>query len=171
MSGFFRASARLAALIVVLTAGCNYGLRSDTGFPDHIRTIFIAPFGDDTGRFDVSQEIHRQMSEQLPRSLGLRLAGETVADALVRGRVTRYDASAQNYRPGEPGRVDVVQQQVQITMTVQIIDVRNSVILYESSSVTGQGVYQPDTQSEDAARLRAIETLIQQVINGAQSQW
>lgn len=172
MSGFCRASSRLAlVLLLVLPAGCNYSLQGGGGFPSDIRTIFIAPFGDETGRFDVSQQIFTSVSEQLPRALGLRLAGERVADALVRGTVTRYEDAAQNYRPGEPGSIDVVQHQVQITMSIQIIDLRRNEILYEQTSVSGRGEYRPDTQSDEVARTRAIETLIQQIINGAQSQW
>ncbi|HEX6309817.1 MAG TPA: LPS assembly lipoprotein LptE [Longimicrobiales bacterium] len=172
MSGFFPGSAKLAlVLFLLLPTACIYGLSGGGGFPSDIRTVFIAPLGDETGRFDVGQQIFTELSDELPRALGLRLAGERAADALVRGTVTRYEDAAQNYRPGEPGSVDVVQHQVQITMSIQIIDVRRSVILYEQTAVSGRGEYRPDTQSDEVARARAIETLIQQIINGAQSQW
>ncbi|HEX6133113.1 MAG TPA: LPS assembly lipoprotein LptE [Longimicrobiales bacterium] len=158
-------------MFLLLQTGCNYGLRGGGGFPSDIRTVFIAPFGDETGRYDVGQQIFTELNDELPRALGLRLAGERAADALVRGTVTRYEDAAQNYRPGEPGSVDVVQHQVQITMSIQIIDVRRSVILFEQTAVSGRGEYRPDTQSDEVARAKAIETLIQQIINGAQSQW
>jgi hypothetical protein len=37
--------------------------------------------------------------------------------------------------------------------------------------VTGRGEYSPDRQSDEAARVKAIELLVQQIIDGAQSQW
>lgn len=172
MSGFFRASARLVPLLfVIIAAGCNYGLQGGGGFPSEIRTIYIAPLNDQSGRLDVPPLLLTAMNEQIPRALGLRLAPERSADALVRGTVMRYEDAAQNYRPGEPGNIDIVQHQVQITVSIQIIDVRRNEILYEQSSVSGRGEYQPGAQSEDIARTKAIETLIQQIINGAQSQW
>jgi hypothetical protein len=171
MSGFCPASARLALALTLLVAGCNYGLRGGGGFPTEIRTVYIAPLGNETVQFDLGQQIFRGLSERLPGALGLRPAGERVADAIVRGTVVRYEDVAQSYRPGQPGSLDVVQHQVQITASIQIIDVRNGVILYEAPSISGRGEYRPDTQSDEVARTRAIEFLIQQIINGAQSQW
>jgi hypothetical protein len=173
MSGYFRASASLAPIIAlaVLVGACNYGLQGGGGFPPEIRTVYIAPLGNQTVQFDLGDEIFNAMREQLPRALGLSLAGERSADAVVRGTVTRYEDAAENYRGGQPGSVDVLQHQVQITVSIQIIDVRESVILYEQTAVSGRGVYRPDTQSDEVARAEAIEVLIQQIINGAQSQW
>jgi hypothetical protein len=173
MSGYFPASARFAVLFVLTLAvgSCNYGLRGGGGFPSEIRTVYIAPLGNQTVQFDVGDQVFSALLEQLPRALGLSPAGENSADAVVRGTVTRYEDAAQNYRPGEPGSIDVLQHQVQITVSIQIIDVRNSIILYEQASVSGRGVYQPDSQDEQTARTEAINVLIQQIINGAQSQW
>lgn len=173
MSGYFRASARLAPIValVVLIGACNYGLQGGGGFPAEIRTVYIAPLDNQTVEFDLDDQIFSAMREQLPRALGLALAGEQNADALVRGVVTRYEDVAQNYRAGQPGSIDVLQHQVQVTVSIQIIDVRESVILYEQTSVSGRGQYRPETQTDEIARQEAIDFLIQQIINGAQSQW
>jgi curli biogenesis system outer membrane secretion channel CsgG len=173
MSGYFPASVRLVAVLTltVLAGACNYGLQGGGGFPAEIRTIYIAPLGNQTVQFDVGDQVFSALLEQLPRALGLSPAGQSSADAVVRGTVTRYEDAAQNYRPGEPGSVNVLQHQVQITLSIQIIDVRRGEILYEQAAVSGRGVYQPDSQDEQIARTEAINVLIQQIINGAQSQW
>jgi outer membrane lipopolysaccharide assembly protein LptE/RlpB len=178
MSGYFRAASRLALLAALPAAlgvglsACNYGFRGGGGFPPHVRTIYIAPLENETIQFDLDQQIFRMMNERLPRSLGVRVAGERAADAVLRATVTGYEDAAQNYRPGQQaGSVEVVQHQVQIRMTIRIVDVRENVILFESTGITGRGEYRPDTQSDETARNRAIETLIQQIIDGAQSQW
>ena len=58
-SGWIRRDPRrigLGVLITVLAAGgCNYGFRSGS-FPDHIRTVAILPFENDT-----SEGIHTPM--------------------------------------------------------------------------------------------------------------
>lgn len=174
MSGRCRAAARLAAVLALAAgiAGCNYGFRGGGGFPSHVQSVYIAPLENETVQFDVDQQIFRQLTERLPRAFGVRLAGERSADAVVRGRVTRYEDAAQNYRPGQvEGSVEVLQHQVQITMNIQIIDVQRNEILYDGSGLSGRGEYRPDTQSEDVARTRAIEALIQQIVDRAQSQW
>jgi hypothetical protein len=174
MSGFFRAGSRLAAiaLLALAAAACNYGFTGGGGFPPHVRTLYIAPLENETVQFDIDQQIYRILSERLPRALGVRLAGERAADAVMRATVTAYEDVAQNYRPGQQqGSVEVIQHQVQVRLNLQIIDVRQNVILFESQGITGRGEYRPDTQSDEVARTRAIETLIQQIIDGAQSQW
>lgn len=171
--GYFPASGRLVLLtmLTVLLPGCNYGFRGGGGFPSHVRTVFIQPFENDTPQFDLDQTVVAALNEQLPGALGVQLAGEGVADAIIRGRITRYEDAAQNYRPGQAGSVEVLAHQVQITVSISIIDVRENVVLYESSALSGRGEYQPDTQSDQIARARAVETLVQQIVDGAQSQW
>lgn len=170
--GYYRASVRLALLaLAVSTVGCNYGFRGGGGFPAHVRTVFIAPFENDTPQFDLDELVVAALNEQLPRSLGVRLAGENTADAIIRGSVTRYEDVARNYRPGQAGTVEVLEHQVRITVSLTIVDVRDNVILFESTAISGSGEYQPDTQSDEIARRRALETLIQQIVDGAQSQW
>jgi curli biogenesis system outer membrane secretion channel CsgG len=171
MCGSFRASRIALLLAVALVAGaCNYGLRGGGGFPPHVRTIFIAPLDNETVQFDVDQQIFRVMAERLPRTLGVRVAGERTADAIIRGRVTRYEDVAQSYLPGQ-GTVDVLAHQVQITLNLQIIDVQRNEIIFEGAALTGRGTYNPSTQSEEVARATAIDALIQAIIDGAQSQW
>jgi ABC-type uncharacterized transport system auxiliary subunit len=89
----------------------------------------------------------------------------------VRGQITRYEDAAQNYRPGEAGaRVQVELHQVQITVNVQLINRKNNTILWEQS-VTGRGEYKPASEQDVAARDKALDHILQQIIDGAQSQW
>lgn len=157
------------ALLVALTA-C-YSFSGGGGFPDEVDTVFIATFENQTVQFDLEQQLFRKMQETLPRSLGVRVAGEQNADAIVRGRIVRYDDAAQSYRPGQEGNVDVVEHQVTIVVAIEIIQVSENLILWESQSVTGRGLYRPDSQSDEVARDRALDNVIQQIIDGAQSQW
>lgn len=160
----------VAALLLLAATACNYGFSGGGGFPAHIRTLYIAPLQNDTRQFDLDQQIFRQLSDRLPRALGVRPAGEQNADAILRATITRYEDVAQT-RPAQPGRVEVIQNQVQITLSVQVVDVRNNQVVFESTSISGRGEYNPETQTEEAARLKAIEVLIQQIIDNAQSQW
>lgn len=161
----------LSLAIALSLTGCLYGLRGGGGFPPDLRTVFVAPLDNKTDQFDLDQLVFTQLTDKLPRSLGLRLAGEQAADAIVRGSITRYDDVAQNYQPGQQGSVNVLQHQVSITVSIQLIDVKKNEIIWESTSLTGRGEYRPDSQSKDVARQQALESLIQQIIDGAQSTW
>jgi hypothetical protein len=70
--------------------------------PAHIRTIYIEPFTNETPQFDLDQKLYAAMLDELPRRLGVRVAGEQAADAIVRGVVSYYDDAAQAYNPASP---------------------------------------------------------------------
>jgi hypothetical protein len=133
--------------------------------------VYIAALENRTVQFDLGDQLFAKMTEVLPRALGVRPAGEQVADAIIRGRIVRYDDVAQAYQPGQQGNVQVLQNQVSIVVEIQIIDVKRNEILWESSGVTGRGEYRPDTQNDRVAWSKAIDALIQQIVDGAQAQW
>ena len=160
----------LSVVGVLVTSGCNYGFRSGS-FPDHIRTVAILPFDNDTNRFELTQEIHEELLRELPRALGVTNAGEDVADAVVQGRIVRYDMTAPLFRAGQQlGQVDVLQRQVSIRVEVELIDLVENVILWDDRSLTTQGQYL-EGESEELGRIEAIELLVQRIVDGAQSNW
>lgn len=161
-------------LVAVLFAlsGCNYSFRAGSGFPPHVRTIAILPFENDTGRFELTQEIHQALLRELPSALGIRPAAEGVADAVVRGRVRRYSLDAPLFRGGGDGqRAEVLERQVSISLSVEIIDTRNNVILWEEQNISAQGQYLEASETEDVGRSDAITRLVQRIVDGSQSNW
>jgi len=164
--------ARVVALAVALVAsGCNYSFRAGSFPPAHIRTIAIEPFDNQTNRFELSAELYDELLTNLPSALGIRTAGADVADAVVRGSITRYDVVTPNYTSGGSGQAaQVVQRQVSIAVTVQIIDLVENTILWESNSLGAQGEFAegaPETEGQS----EAIELLVQRIVDGAQSNW
>lgn len=152
-------------------AGCNYGFEGG-GFPAHIRTIYIQPFENQTAQFDLEQVLFAKLLEQLPAKLGLQAAGQESADAILTGQIRRYQDQAQAYRAGNDQAVgNVLTHEVQIGISATLVDVRDNVIRWESSSLVGRGTYRPDSQNDEVGQNEAIEAIIEQIIDGAQSQW
>lgn len=157
---------------LVLAVGCNYSFRAGAGFPESIETVAILPFENETNRFELTDAVHQQLLRELPRALGLQSAGEDVADAVVRGTIMRYDLSAPSYRPSAGGeRAEVLQRQVRIGVAVQIVDLQRGLILWENGSLSAQGQYLEENETEEVARIEAIELLVQEIVDGAQSNW
>lgn len=165
---------RLPSAVLALTllvAGCNYSFRAGSFPPPHIETISIQPFDNETARFELSAELYDQLLSNLPGALGIRTAGEDVADAVVRGSINRYEVAAPNYRAGAADRrAEVLQRQVNISVSVQIVDLVENVILWESNNVTALGEF-PEGAPEETGRQRAIELLVREIVDGAQSNW
>ena len=169
--GVIRAARVSTLFLVVFLSACNYSFRAGSFPPPHIRTIAIEPFANETAHFELSAELYDQLLRNLPSALGIRTAGADVADAIVRGSINRYDVSAPNYRAAQPGQpAQVLQRQVNISVSVEIIDLVENVILWESRNVTALGEF-AEGSPEEGGRERAIALLVQEIVDGAQSNW
>ena len=171
--GIEASRATLVALVfALLSSGCIYGFQAGAGFPDYVKTVAIIPFENDTTRPEITDEVFNQLLREFPRSQGLQPAGEDVADAVIRGKITRYEVSTPSYRAGAAGEVpQVLQRQVSLTVEVQIINLVDNEILWESRGISVRGEFLEESETEDAGRTLAIELLVQRIIDGAQSNW
>lgn len=161
-----------ALLAAVWLSGCLYSFRAGSFPPDHIRTIAVEPFDNDTELFELSNEVYERLLRDLPRALGIRTAGADVADAIVRGTIVRYDVVAPNYRAAAAGQpAEVLQRQVTIGIRVEIVDLVENVILWEDTNVSAEGQFLEASETEDVGRQEAIELLVQKIVDGAQSNW
>jgi hypothetical protein len=160
----------LVALVVGAAGGCNYGFRGGGGFPADVHTIYIAPFDNQTAQFDLERQLFEQLSSNVPKQLGIRAAPEAGADAVLKGRITRYDDVQGNYR-AQPGQnPQVLSNEIQITIAAQLVDLKRNLIIWETNGLTGHGSYKP-SESDQVGQEEAIKNLVEQIIDGAQSQW
>lgn len=162
-------NAGLAALL--LLAGCLYSFTGG-GLPRHIRTIAVVPFENATPEALIGTELQIELQEELPRKLGVRLVDESVADAVIRGRIVSVLQTEPNVRPVQgQSRAEVVQREVRITIAAEIYDRTEERSIWEATSLSGLGAYQPDRGDFTAGKTLAIEDLARKIIDGAQSQW
>ncbi len=156
----------LATTLAVATlAGCNYSFQAGSFPPEHVNSVAVLPFDNETVRFELTQEIHQVMLRDLTRALGVQNAAEENADAVVRGTIRRYELTAPLYRPGaDETRAEVLQRE-------EIVDLVENVVLWESSNLTARGQYLEGSETEEVGRVEAIDLLVQQIIDGAQSNW
>jgi hypothetical protein len=143
------------------------------GLPPNVRTVFVEYFENSTPHEILRADVQRELQQELPRSLGVRLAPQASADAVVRGKLTSYDEATTNIDPNTTpgGRVNAEQRRVQITFDAEIYDVKEDKVIWTGSSISAIGNYNPDRESVDVGRERAVQEIIQKVVQGAQSQW
>lgn len=135
----------------------------------NIRTVAIVPFDNLTPEPVLTQEVNDAVRQAFENRLGLRLAGEQTADAVVRGRIVRYEADIPlAFVPGQ-GQAPVTRRQVQIAVDITVVDQRDNKTLWQASGLTVSGDYQPPGESD--GRKQALDKLITQIVDGAQSQW
>lgn len=177
-SGRRAAAASVMALAGTLS-GCLYSFTGG-GLPSHINRIAVLPFELEVPATAsnasppplLTTDLQQEFQRELPRSLGVRLAAESAADAVVRGRITAYEEVAASVRPTQQeDEVPVVQRQVRISYEAEIYDVREDKPLWRTSSQSVIGNYLPESEAPERGVRRALEDLVKKVIEGAQSQW
>lgn len=158
-----------ASFVLLAVMGCVYGFAGG-GLPSHIRTVAIIPIDNLTAEPALTQESTEAIRDALEGRLGLRLSAEETADAVVRGTVLSYEPDIPlSFRQNVAGRVDVTLRRVQITLQVQIFDQLEQRMLWERSRLVVDGEYQPPNEAE--GRRKALEKLVNDIVDGAQSQW
>jgi lipopolysaccharide assembly LptE-like protein len=165
---FRRLSGAVAASATCLcVTACVYGFAGGT-LPN-VKTVAILPFDNDTPEPALTQEVSDAVRQAFEGRLGLRVAPEASADAIVRGRIVRYDPDLPvSIQPGL-GQTIVTKRRVQLTVEVEIVNQRLGTTIWKQSGLLVDGVYDPP--AETAGRKLALEKLVSSIVDGAQSQW
>jgi lipopolysaccharide assembly LptE-like protein len=159
----------LASLSALALGGCLYGFAGG-GLPSSIKTVAVLPFDNQTPEPTLTQEVSRAVRDAVERQLGLRQAAEPRADAVVRGSITRYEPDLPvAYTGGDSSQVTVTRRQVQITVSVEILDQKRGKPLWQRNGLVVRGDYQPGQEGE--GRRKALDDLVVNIVEGAQSQW
>ena len=159
----------VVTLSTLALGGCLYGFAGG-GLPPSIKTVAVLPFDNQTPEPTLTQEISRAVREAVEQRLGLRQSAEPQADAVVRGSITRYEPDLPVvYGADEDRTVNVTRRQVQITVTVEILDQKQGKPLWQRSGLVVKGDY--DSGQEAEGRRKALDDLVVNIVEGAQSQW
>lgn len=162
--------AGLLAAAGLAVAGC-YGFSGGGGLPSHIRTAWVEPVANETNRFGLSELLTDQLLQAARQRLGLRLASEGEAHAIIRATVRQYSDNAVDFQAREGVGADVFLRRVTIGARVEIYDAARDEIVWESAAVNGVGEYEPENETEEVGLQIAMENLVQQIVDGAQSRW
>ncbi len=140
--------------------------------PPGIQTVAVLPFDNLTAEPALLQQVNDAVREAMQSRLGLRQATEEQADAVVRGTITRYEPDVPVAFTGgaqQDNQVEVRRRLVQLTVNVEILDRRNNRTLWQRQGLMVEGDYEPG--QEQQGRDKALERLMVNIVEGAQSQW
>jgi hypothetical protein len=161
----------LASLSTLALGGCLYGFAGG-GLPPGIKTVAVLPFDNQTPEPTLTQEIAVAVREAVEGRLGLRQASESQADAVVRGTISRYEPDLPVAYTGDDegaGQVTVTRRLVQIVVSVEILDQDGGKPLWQRSGLLLKGDYDPGEEAQ--GREKALNELVTNIVEGAQSQW
>ncbi|HEY0243108.1 MAG TPA: LPS assembly lipoprotein LptE [Gemmatimonadaceae bacterium] len=139
------------------------------GLPSHVRTVAVIPFENLTSVPEVQEELANALRTQLRDRLGLREAAESRASALIRGTIQRYEADIPIGFSATNKSQTSARRQLQISIDIEMIDQVTGKTLWQQKGLMKDGQY--EERGEASGRKQAIERLVNDVIQGAQSQW
>ena len=158
----------IGSAALVLLSGCMYGFAGG-GLPPHIRTMAIGTFDNQTASPDIPKELYDLMRRELQKRLGVRDAPTDRADAVVRGVIQSYDADVPVSFSATTAQATSARRRLQITVEIEITDQANGRVLYSNKALRQEADYAE--RAEQDGRQQAITKLVQQVVEGVQSNW
>jgi len=160
----------VAALATLALPGCvwRYSMNSG-GLPDYIKNVAILPFENQTTSSDLQRELTEGLRKAFSSRLGLREATEDKASAVVRGTIVQYDTDAPIAFSANPAAATSARRRLQLRVDVEIFDQTRGRVLWTKKGMSADGDYAENNES--AGRKQALDRIINDVIEGAQSQW
>jgi hypothetical protein len=170
-----RALSVLVAVLLLVggVSGCfwKYGFAGG-GLPSNIKTVAVLPFDNNSVSPDLQKSVYDALHSAVNRRLGLSDASESKADAIVKGVIQRYDtdvpvgyAGGRNVNPN----ASTTQRRLEIAVDVEIDEQATGKVLWQRKGLVADGDY-PEG-SEASGRATAVQKLVDEIIEGAQSQW
>jgi hypothetical protein len=160
----------LAAVVIgVAVGGCRfpYSLNGG-GLPTDIKSVAILPFDNETASTELQLELDQALHKDFAGRLGLKDAAEDKASAVVRGKIVRYELDVATGFSANPAQATSSRRQLQVAVHVEIFDQIHNKMLW-SNDLVALGDY-PEN-GEASGRKQAIDKIVSDVIQGAQSQW
>lgn len=165
-----RSGARLfLALSALLLTGCLYHFAGG-GLPPHIKSVAVLPFDNETPQPTLQRELYDLMRRDVENRLGLREVAEGKADAIVRGKILRYDPDIPAaYSADRNAQATTTERKLQITFDVDIVDQTTGRTLWSRKGMLEEGTYAERAEAD--GRRQALTKAVNDIIAGAQSQW
>jgi hypothetical protein len=109
------------------------------------------------------------MKRELQSRLGVRDAPEARSDALVRGVIRTYDADVPVAYSANPAQAVTARRRLRIALDVQIVDQTTNRTIWERQGLSAEGEYAE--RDEAGGRREALKRIVNDIVEGAQSQW
>ena len=155
-------------VLVMLTACIPYGFTGG-GLPSHIRTVAIVPFENQTATAELPRELSDALRSRLHDRLGLRDASEARANAIVRGTIQRYEVDIPIGYSASNKQATTARRMLQLVVDIEMVDQVTGKTLWQRKGLLAEGDY--EERSVGVGKRKAIDRIVDSVIEGAQSQW
>ncbi len=165
---------RIAALCIALAAtvavaSCGVYTFSGSTLPSHIKTVQIPLFANQTLETGLAEDVTQQLSTRILGGNVLRPVARD-ADATLTGVVMGYANQEYQYDIKREREVEVEEYMVRIAVRATFVDNRKNDTLF-AGTVQGQGIYAFGSEQQTDGRQRAVDDIVQQILEKSVQSW
>ncbi len=162
---------RFCALLFISAVVCGCGVYTFNGstLPSHLKTVDIPLFANQSLMPGVADDITSLLTTKIV-SLNLLRITSSNGDATIRGKVTEYSNTPRNYNSTGARQISVSEYVVKITVDVEFVDNKSNSPLFKGT-VSGEGVYNFQTQTEADGRKLAESDVVDQILQKSVQSW
>jgi hypothetical protein len=157
-----------SVVLLGLTACIPYGFTGG-GLPSHVRTVAIVPFENQTATPEIQRELTEALRLRLHDRLGLRDASESRANAIVRGTIQRYETDIPIGFSADNRATTSARRMLHLVVDIEMVDQVTGKTLWQRKNLQAEGQY--EERGEPVGRKQAIDKIVNELVEGAQSQW
>jgi len=155
----------VAAVVILLAPlGCSYGFRGT--LPGNIQSVKISQFRSSVTEYGLEQDITGLVTEAIVRDGRLAIDNET-PDSKIEGSVVYFQRTAVTYTGSE----DVEQYRLEIRVTVNMENTSGNEYIIRNETISEWILYDPATETFNAARDRLVEKVSGQIVRRCLSGW
>lgn len=165
--------AALAAVLILLTAGCGYQVAGTAGrLPPDVKTIAIPVFKNKSTRFRIEQKVSAAVMQEFIERTDFHVTPSlTGADAELKGTIDSVRSGVLTYNPNTGAATTF---QIQVDANVELVDLHTKQVLFSNPHYVFRAEYQVSQSTtalyeEDEAALNRLsrdfaQTLVTDII-------
>jgi len=151
--------------VLVLAAGCGVYSFTPRGKSD-IKSVAVERFDNETAEYGLEDQVTNQIVDAHIADGTLKVVALEHADAILSGILTNYDRKPSGFDEND----QVESYKVTIGFDIVLKKAADDSEIW-NEKISQNGVYDIDSETEDVGRQKAVELLVQEIINKTTKSW
>lgn len=133
----------------------------------NVKTIAIPLFDNQSTESGLREQLSDRLSQAFVTDNTLKVVPEQQADGILRGSVISYSREPYTYSKSEV----VSEYKSVIGVKVEFVNRRSQKVIWEESNMSNWGTYDAVSETENDGKSRAIDKLVEDILNKTVKGW
>lgn len=156
-------------LLCISFVGCGVYTFSGSTLPSHLKTVDIPLFTNQSLQPGVAEDITAKLNSKVQEDNLLKPVSQN-SDATITGKVLSYDNRPYTYGSKSVRNVDVSSYSVKISVEVEFLDNKKDKTIYKGV-IAEEGIYDFEGETEEVGKKRAVEKIIDKIMQNSVQSW